>query len=117
MASLMMVSANDAAYAIAETAGGDLQGFADSMTAMGKRMKMQDSTFSDPAGFDDAASFGGGPRMSAYDIAIATRNALSVPDIAKWASTRTYAFDDPAGQHRTLLNHNKMLPDGTRGYP
>ena len=116
LASLMMVSANDAAYAIAETAGGDLQGFSDSMNAMAERMKMQDSTFSDPAGLDDAASFGGGPRTSAFDIAIATRNALAVPEISKWASLRNYEFDDPLGAHRTLLNHNKMLPEGTRAY-
>jgi D-alanyl-D-alanine carboxypeptidase len=116
MASLMMVSANDAAYALAENAGGSLDGFAKVLNSMAKRMKMKDSTFSDPAGFDDAASFKGGPRMSAYDIAIATRNALTVPEIAKWASTARYQFDDPAGQHRSLLNHNKMLPGASRGY-
>ena len=60
---------------------------------------MKDSTFADPAGLDDATSYKGGPRMSAYDIAIATRNALTVPTIAQWGATRTYEFTDPTGLH------------------
>ena len=44
------------------------------------RLGMEDSTFSDPAGLDDDTSYKGGPRMSAYDIAIATRNALAGVD-------------------------------------
>ncbi|MGQ0823672.1 MAG: D-alanyl-D-alanine carboxypeptidase family protein [Actinomycetota bacterium] len=116
MASLLMASANDAAYAIAETAGGSLQGFADAMAETADSLGMQDSTFADPAGFDDEASFGGGPRMSAFDIAIATRNALATPEIAKWAALRTYEFVDPAGTPRSLTNHNRMLAEGTRAY-
>jgi D-alanyl-D-alanine carboxypeptidase (penicillin-binding protein 5/6) len=116
MASLMMASANDAAYAIAETASGDLASFAEAENKTAQRLGMQDSTFSDPAGFDDEDSFEGGPRMSAYDIAIATRNALATPDIAKWASLRYYEFTDPTGTPRSLTNHNRMLPEGTRAY-
>jgi D-alanyl-D-alanine carboxypeptidase len=117
IASLMMASANDAAYAIAENAGGSLDGFVAEMNQTAHRLKMKDSTFSDPAGLDDKTSFDGGPRMSAYDIAIATRNALTVPEITKWASMRKYQFVDPTGLHRSLTNHNKMLPGSTRGYP
>jgi D-alanyl-D-alanine carboxypeptidase len=116
LASLMMASANDAAYAIAETAGGNLDGFAAAMTETAERLGLQESTFSDPAGFDDEASFGGGPRMSAYDIAVVTRNALEVPEITRWAALRTHEFVDPAGQPRSLTNHNKMLPGASRAY-
>lgn len=116
MASMMMASANDAAYAIGETAGGTLEGFAEAMEATAKRLGMRDSTFSDPAGFDDEASFEGGPRMSAFDIAIATRNALTVPEIASWAAMSTYEFVDPAGAQRSLTNHNKLLPGHSRAY-
>jgi D-alanyl-D-alanine carboxypeptidase (penicillin-binding protein 5/6) len=116
MASMMMVSANDAAYAIAETAGGSIPGFAAELNATAKRYGMQDSTFGDPAGLDDTTSFQGGPRMSAYDLAIAARNALTVPAIAQRASTRTYQFTDVAGKAHTLTNHNKFLPGATFGY-
>jgi len=116
LASLMLVSANDAAYAIAETAGGSLDGFAAAMNETAARLGMEDSSFSDPAGFDDATAFGGGPRVSAYDLAIATRNALTVPDLARLASTQYLEFVDPTGATRALTNHNKMLPGGTRVY-
>jgi D-alanyl-D-alanine carboxypeptidase (penicillin-binding protein 5/6) len=77
---------------------------------------MRDSTFSDPAGLDDKTSYQGGPRMSAYDIAIATRNALAVPELAKYADMRKYNFVDPTGLRRYLINHNKFIPGSTFGY-
>ena len=117
LASLMMASANDAAYAIAEAAGGSVEGFVPAMDQTAERTGMQDSTFADPAGLDDEFSFNGGSRMSAYDIAVATRNAMSVPEIAKWAALREHEFVDPTGRTRSLTNHNRLLPGGTRAYP
>jgi len=116
MASMMMVSANDAAYAIAETVGGSVGGFANDANETARRLGMRDSTFGDPAGLDDQTSYKGGPKVSAYDLAIATRNALTVPAIARWAGTTDYAFTDPAGVHHTLHNHNKFLPNNGYGY-
>src|SRR5262249_44095867 len=78
---------------------------------------MKDSTLNDPAGLDDETSFHGGPMMSAYDLAIATRNAITVPDIAKWAGMHEYSFVDPSGVSHRLLNHNHMLPGGGNDYP
>src|SRR6201999_415669 len=68
MASLMMVSANDAAYALAESVGGSIKGFADDMNTMARRYGMKDSTFGDPAGLTDTTSYEGGPKVSAYDL-------------------------------------------------
>jgi len=116
MASMMMVSANDAAYAIAETAGGSIPGFAADLTATAKRYGMKDSTFGDPAGLDDSTSYQGGAKVSAYDLAIATRNALTVPEIAQWAASRTYHFTDMTGAPHELTNHNKFLPGASYGY-
>jgi serine-type D-Ala-D-Ala carboxypeptidase (penicillin-binding protein 5/6) len=117
LASMMMVSANDAAYAIADTVGkGSLDKFAADLTATARRLGMKDSTLNDPAGLDDETSFRGGPLMSAYDLAIATRNAMTVPDIAKWAGMREYSFVDPSGVSHRLLNHNHMLPGGGSDY-
>jgi D-alanyl-D-alanine carboxypeptidase (penicillin-binding protein 5/6) len=116
LASLMIVSANDAAYAIAENTSGTVADFAKAEAETARRYGMRDSTFADPAGLDDAQSFGGGPRMSAYDIAISTRNALSVPELALFAALRERTFTDPAGAQRRLVNHNKFLDGSTRGY-
>jgi D-alanyl-D-alanine carboxypeptidase (penicillin-binding protein 5/6) len=117
MASMMMVSANDAAYAIADTVGGSLDGFAKDMAETGRRIGLRESTLGDPAGLDDQTSYKGGPFMSAYDLAVATRNALAVPEIAKWAAMHEYSFVDPAGVQHQLVNHNKMLPGGASAYP
>jgi D-alanyl-D-alanine carboxypeptidase len=116
MASLMLVSANDAAYAIAEKVGGSIPGFAKDANEAAQRFGMRDSTFGDPAGLTDGTSYEGGPKVSAYDLAIAARNALTVPAIAKWADTRTYSFTDPTGVHHELDNHNKFLPGNGFGY-
>jgi len=107
--SLMMVSANDAAYALAEAASGSLGAFANDMTAAAVRYGMVDSHFADPAGFDDASAFGGGSRVSAYDLAIAARNILAVPGLAAMAGTTKYRFDGPDGHPHVLYNHDKLL--------
>lgn len=111
--SLLMVSANDAAYALAEAASGTLAGFAADMNATAARYGMRDSDFNDPAGFDDSASFQGGSRVSAYDLAIAARNFLAVPELAAIAALPEYAFQEPTGRPHHLRNHNKLL----RRYP
>ena len=117
IASLMMVSANDAAYALAQDAGGgSVDGFATIANATARRLGLRDSTLGDPAGLDDSSSYRGGPLMSAYDIAAATRNALAVPVIAKYAALRSYEFVDPTGLPRHLPNHNEMLQGTGYGY-
>jgi D-alanyl-D-alanine carboxypeptidase len=115
LASLMMVSANDAAYAIAHTVGGSLDKFAAMENDTARRLGLKNSILNDPAGLDDTTSYKGGPLMSAYDLAVATRNALAVPAIAKWAATRLYDFS-AAGSHYYLKNHNRMLPGGGYDY-
>ncbi|MDQ1386007.1 MAG: hypothetical protein QOG65_3386 [Actinomycetota bacterium] len=116
MASMMMVSANDAAYAIATTVGGNLDGFATDLATTAKQLGLRDSRLGDPAGLDDETSYKGGPYMSAFDLAIAARNALTVPEIAKWAAMHEHLFVDPTGVSHHLVNHNKMLPGGGVDY-
>lgn len=106
---LLMVSANDAAYALAEAASGSLEAFAADMNAAAARYGMRDSVFNDPAGFDDATAFNGGSRVSAHDLAIAARNALVVPELAAIAALPEYHFTGPSGRQHRLLNHNKLL--------
>jgi D-alanyl-D-alanine carboxypeptidase (penicillin-binding protein 5/6) len=107
--SLMMVSANDAAYALAEAASGSLEAFAADMNAAAVRYGMVDSRFLDPAGFDGTEGFKGGSRVSAYDLAIAARNYLSVPELTAIVGLREYRFDGPDGLPHVLYNHNKLL--------
>jgi len=103
---LYMVSANDSAYALAEAAGGTVENFAAQMNDTAQRLGMRDSVFNDPAGLDDAAAVNGGSRMSAFDLAIAARNALAVPQIADVVKLVDYKFTGPDGVPHTLHNHN-----------
>ncbi|MFZ4516106.1 MAG: D-alanyl-D-alanine carboxypeptidase family protein [Acidimicrobiia bacterium] len=107
--SMLLVSANDAAYAIAENAGGSLDGFAARMTNAAQRMGMKDSTFSDPAGLDSTTAMAQPNAVSAYDLAIAARNVLSVPELADIVATKKATFVDPRGSRRSLTNHNGLL--------
>lgn len=115
--SLLMVSANDAAYAMAEAAAGSVDEFSVLMQRTADRLGMQDSQWLDPAGLDGEEGFGAGTKASAYDLAIVARNALEVPEIASIVAKPTYEFVGGDGQAHTLRNHNRMfehLP-GTTG--
>jgi D-alanyl-D-alanine carboxypeptidase (penicillin-binding protein 5/6) len=107
--SLMMVSANDAAYALAEAASGSVEAFSADMNAAAARFGMVDSRFLDPAGFDGLEGYQGGSRISAYDLAIAARNYLSIPELAEIVGLKQYSFDGPDGKPHVLYNHNKLL--------
>ncbi len=83
------------------------------LNATAKDLGMKDSILDDPAGLDDPTSYKDGPYMSAYDLAIATRNALTVPDDREvGGDSLVLRSSDPSGVHADLVNHNKMLPGG-----
>ncbi len=113
--SVFMVSANDSAYALAENAGGTIEAFAADMASTGARLGMLDSTFADPAGLDDSTSLDGGSRMSVYDLSIAARNALAVPQIADPAVLMSYKFTGPDGVAHSLRNHNDTFLESYDG--
>jgi D-alanyl-D-alanine carboxypeptidase (penicillin-binding protein 5/6) len=104
---LLMESANDAAFAIAERASGSIEKVAVDAQAAADRLGAKDTTFGDPAGLDDEHSFRGGTKMSAYDLALVARNALAVPEIADTVKSLTYELTDPAGVARQFENHNQ----------
>src|SRR5262249_52069474 len=93
MHSMLMVSANDAAVALAEKAGGSLAGFDVLLQDLAKRLQLADHpVMRDPAGLDDEFSFQGGNAISARDLAIAARAALAVPRIATVMLDPDYRF-------------------------
>jgi D-alanyl-D-alanine carboxypeptidase (penicillin-binding protein 5/6) len=104
--SLLIVSANDAAFAVAERAGGSIEQFAIDAQAEARQLGLVDTTFRDPSGLDGPGAYGGGTLTSAYDMAIVARNALAVPELATIVNTRHYDFTDPTGQVHHLDNHN-----------
>jgi D-alanyl-D-alanine carboxypeptidase (penicillin-binding protein 5/6) len=107
---MMMISANDAAYALAERAAGSIDAFSTLATATAKRLGMNDTTIGDPAGLDDQ---GRKSTSSPYDLAIAARNIFAVPQLAKWAATPSTTLVEPSGQTVWLTHHNKLLTEYT----
>ena len=107
---LLLVSANDAAVALAERIGGSEQGFANLMTRTARALGLEDDpVLLDPSGLDDEFSFRGGNRISARDLAIVTRAAMSYPQIMEIVALPEYRFDGGDGLGHRLLNHNRML--------
>ena len=108
---LLMVSANDAAYALAERTAGSVEQFENVFAATAQALGMQDNpVLRDPAGLDDSEfSVAGGNLVSARDLAIAARALLADPVLSEIVATPVYQFDGPDGVHHRLLNHNHLL--------
>ncbi len=111
IAALMLDSANDMSYALAETVGGDLAGFDELLDATADRYGMTDADLGDPAGLSGDDAFDGGPTMSVFDVAVMVRNAQRALPVAKWAGVRTHEFDGASARYE-LANHNEMLSGG-----
>jgi D-alanyl-D-alanine carboxypeptidase (penicillin-binding protein 5/6) len=107
---LLMVSANDAAVALAEKVSGSRQEFANVMTQTAQRIGMDDNpVLNDPAGLDDQFSNGGGNLISAHDLAIAARNALANDQIRQIAQTQVYKYHGGDNIDHRLFNENLLL--------
>ena len=80
---MLVDSANDAAYALAQEISGSLARFGPVMASAAAQMGMTDHpVFRDPAGLDGTEGVGGGNTMSAWDVAIAARDVLANPTCA-----------------------------------
>ena len=105
--SLLVLSANDAAYAIAQRVSGSLSAFSDVMERSAQQIGMADDpVFHDPAGLDGTEGFDGGNLVSARDLAIAARDLLYTPQLAKIVRERNYRFVDPKGVVHWLPSMN-----------
>lgn len=110
--SLLLVSANDAAVALAERVDGSLAGFAADMDRVGQRLGLADQpVLHDPAGLDDEFSFEHGNLISARDLAIVTRAAMAQSEVRAIVSEPDYRFHGADGNDHRLLNHNLLLKE------
>lgn len=78
---LMMISANDAAWALADAFPGGFQRFMEAMNKKSELLGLTNSHFKNPAGLDDPEQY-----SSAHDMATYTRYALlEHPDFVRYA--------------------------------
>lgn len=93
---LITDSANDAAYALAIDVAGSMASVPAVMSEAAGEMGMADHpVLEDPAGLDGREGFRGGNRMSVWDLAIAGRDMMAVPQLAAIAGERTFDFEGP----------------------
>ncbi|HWG73228.1 MAG TPA: hypothetical protein VG184_04135 [Acidimicrobiales bacterium] len=96
--SLLIFSANDAAYAIAQRVSGSLASFGGAMdTAAGELGMVDHPVLHDPAGLDGTEGVDGGNLMSARDLAIAGRALLAEPYLAQMVALHHFPFKGPDG--------------------
>ncbi len=101
---LMLRSGNDAAVALAEGVGGDIEAFADMMNHTACRAGAYSTHFVNPHGLHSDDHY-----TTAYDLAAITAYALHNPTFAEIVSTRSHTYVHPDGDKRVFVNKNKML--------
>ena len=106
MQAVMVASANDAAYAVAEFVSGSVRDFVDLMNEKAKSLGMNDTEFSSVHGLPPGKSPRKEDLTSCYDMALLAREVLKHPKMVEWSSTKTGGFRD--GKF-IMNNHNKLL--------
>jgi D-alanyl-D-alanine carboxypeptidase len=101
---LMIVSANDVAVMLAETAGGSVARFGRAMDAESERLGLRASSWRNPNGLDAR-----GHRSTAFDLAILARAVLKDRWLARVARMRRAAFTTPSGRRHTLTARSRFL--------
>ena len=103
---LMLESANECAYAIAEHTGKDYDRFIRLMNKRAKKLGCKDTHFNNPHGLPDEDHW-----TCAYDMALISREALQNDVFRMIVNTKRYSIP-PTNKHDEetyLSNHHKML--------
>jgi serine-type D-Ala-D-Ala carboxypeptidase (penicillin-binding protein 5/6) len=102
---LLLQSANDAAVALAESAGGSEEQFVTMMNEKAAELGLDHTHFSNPHGLDQQGHY-----TSAHDLAQIAAYAMKNPLFRQIVSTKTYEIPWPGHPYpRVLENHNKLL--------
>jgi D-alanyl-D-alanine carboxypeptidase (penicillin-binding protein 5/6) len=105
MKAVMVASANDAAYAVAEHIGGSKDGFVSLMNEKAKALGMADTEFHSVHGLPPSK----GDKedlTSCSDLVLLAREILRYPKIIEWTSIKSEGF---RGGAFVMNNHNKLL--------
>ena len=101
---LMLRSGNDAALAIANYVGKDIDSFVKMMNEKAKEIGMKNSVFNNPHGLDSS----GGNLSTAYDMALLTSYAMKNEEYKKIVSTKKYTLKTNMNYY-SWTNKNKLL--------
>lgn len=119
LASMLTVSANDAAVAVAErVGGGSLAGWEEVAATAAAGLGLEDRPdLSDPAGLDDEFSNGDGSLISPRDLATVGRAVLAEPELMALVQLAEYRFTGGDGIEHSVDRRNQLfdLYPGTIG--
>ena len=104
---VMLESANECAYAVAEhVGGGDYSRFIDLMNAKAKELGCKNTHFSNCNGLPDEQHY-----TSCYDMALIAREAIKNEDFRTLISTKTYTLPktNKKDQELPMYNHHAMI--------
>ena len=103
---IMLASANEVSYAVAEHIAGSLEDFVAMMNERAQELGCVNSNFVNPHGLQDENHY-----TCAYDMALIAREAIRNTTFAKIAGTRTYTIPPTNIQEeaRPLANHHKFI--------
>lgn len=100
---LLLCSGNDAAVALAETAGGDISSFSQMMNSKAKELGLKNTNFESPHGLDSDEHY-----TTAYELAILSDYALKNKTFSQIVGTKNYTVTIN-GYPKTLSNTNELL--------
>jgi D-alanyl-D-alanine carboxypeptidase len=102
---ILVYSANDAAYTLAENYSGGVKSFVGAMNNLAQELNMTQTNFANPIGFDNPTQY-----STAYDLALLSREFLNYPFLLNLTSTKTITVSDVAFEHfHYLTNINELL--------
>lgn len=103
---IMLRSANDGCYAIAQHIGGSVPGFAKMMNDRAKEIGCTHTHFNNPNGLNDKLHV-----TTAHDLALIAREAMKLEPFREVVKTRRYEIQRSINQKdRIMVGHNKWLP-------
>lgn len=101
----LVASGNDAAFVLADNYPGGVDAFVAAMNEKASKLKLTQTHFTNPMGFDDA-----GHKMSAADLANLARVALANPTVAKMVAIPQITISDVTHiYYHALVNVNELL--------
>lgn len=103
---IMLESANEVSYAVAEHISGDVETFTDLMNKKAKELGAYDSNFVNPHGLPNPNHY-----TTAYDMALISRAAINNPTFREITRSKTYTIPPTNIQEkaRPLSNHHKFI--------
>lgn len=110
---VMMASANEAAYAVAEHTGGTFDNFVNMMNQRAVELGCTETHFSNPHGLPDETHL-----TSAHDMALIAQAAYRNATFREITKTLSYTIPatNKTAETRPITNHHKMLKQGTYKY-